>query len=213
MTKRIGVIQCRSSYCYFFTYFPIGLSFKGGRRSRGSQRQDKPRRQHRINEEIRAKEVRLLDEEGEMIGIMSAAEALSKAKEQGVDLVEVSPKAVPPVCRVIDYGKMLYALKKKQKQAANATKKPEQKGVRLTFRMDVGDMDRQKKHAIEFLESGHSVRVQLMMRGREKAHRDVAFEKINAFVESLSEYGKSDQPSKGMGHQIISVIKPAKSVS
>jgi len=211
LTKRIGLIQCPRSY-WFINFFHIGLSFKGGRRKRGNKyRQEAPKKLHRTNQEIRAKEVRLLDSEGEMIGIMSVPDALKKAQEAGVDLVEVSPKAVPPVCRIIDYGKMLYALKKKAKQQAAATKKPEQKGIRLTFRMDVGDMERQKKHAIAFLEDGHSVRVQLMMRGREKAHKDIAYEKIKSFVASLVEYGKPDQPPKGAGHQIIMVVKPTKS--
>jgi len=154
--------------------------------------------------------VRLVDERGELIGVMSTSEALQKAIDLGIDLVEISPKATPPVCKLIDYGKMLYALKKKEQQAKKASKAKEQKGVRLTFKMDVGDLERQRRMAEKFLTEGHPVRVQMRLRGRERAHMDLAFEKLNKFLESLGEIGKVEQPPKSSGFQIITILKPYK---
>jgi len=167
-------------------------------------------RKHRLNHQIKVPEVRLVDEHGELLGVMPTTQAQQKAQELGVDLVEISPKANPPVCKVIDYGKMLYALKKKEQQAKKATKSKEQKGTRLTFKMDVGDLDRQRKMAEKFLTDGHPVRVQMRLRGRERAHMGLAFEKLNAFLDSLSEVGKIEQPPKPSGFQIIAILKPTK---
>lgn len=152
----------------------------------------------------------MVDEQGEPLGVMSVSKALEIAREKGTDLVEISPKADPPVCKVIDYGKMLYALKKKEQQAKKATKAPELKGIRLTFRMDSGDAERQRKHAEEFLSEGHSVRIQLVMRGREKAHRDLALEKLHAFVNSLSDVARLENEPKSAGNQIVAILKPSK---
>lgn len=139
---------------------------------------------------------------------MSTSQAAQKATELGVDLVEISPKAKPPVCKLIDYGKMLYELKKKEQHAKKSSKAKEQKGTRLTFKMDVGDLDRQRKMAEKFLAEGHPVRVQMRLRGRERAHMGLAFEKLNAFLASLSEVGKVEQAPKPSGFQIIAVLKP-----
>ncbi len=143
-----------------------------------------------------------------MIGVVSLSDALAKATEAGVDLVEISPKADPPVARVIDYGKMLYAEKKKAQAQKIATKKLEQKGIRLTFRMAEGDQDRQAAHAQEFLQAGHPLRVQLRLRGREKAHMDLAMKKLWGFLNDLEEYGSVETRPKGGGNQIIAVMKP-----
>ena len=139
---------------------------------------------------------------------MPTSEAMKKANELGVDLVEISPKANPPVCKIIDYGKMLYALKKKEQQTKKATKSKEQKGTRLTFKMDVGDLDRQRKMAEKFLNDGHPVRVQMRLRGRERAHMDLAFKKLNDFLSSLNEFGTVEQAPKPSGYQIIAILKP-----
>jgi translation initiation factor IF-3 len=142
---------------------------------------------------------------------MPTSKALEIARGKEVDLVEISPKADPPVCKIIDYGKMLYALKKKEQQTKKATKAPELKGIRLTFRMDSGDVERQKKHAEKFLSEGHSIRIQLVMRGREKAHRDLALEKLHTFVDSLSDVARLENKPKLSGHQIVAILKPSKS--
>lgn len=144
------------------------------------------------------------------MGVMPTSQALSLARERGVDLVEISAKTEPPICKLIEYGKMLYALQKKEKQARTAGKVKEIKGIRITFRMDEGDLNRQKSKTEEFLQQGHSVRIQLVMKGREKAHQDLALEKINAFVQSLAEVSKLESEPRGAGYQIVAVLKPSK---
>ncbi len=146
-----------------------------------------------------------------MIGILNLTEALSLAREKEVDLVEISPKAVPPICRIIDYGKMLYTLKKKEKNSKKSGKVKETKGIRITFRIGPGDLERQKKKTISFLENGNPVRIQLVMRGREKAHKDIAFAKMKKFIKSLEEFSSLEQLPKLSGHQIIAIVKPSKS--
>ena len=155
--------------------------------------------------------MRVVTVEGEMLGVMSTADALAKAQEIGLDLVEISPKARPPVAKIIDYGKFLYDLKKKEKQAKKATKTAEIKGIRLSFRIGEGDMERQRKNAEIFLQDGHPVRVQMILRGREKAHKNLAFEKLGKFLESLSEFCQVDQTPRFGGSQIVAILKPVKS--
>lgn len=149
--------------------------------------------------------------EGEMLGVMSTADALVKAKEAGLDLVEISPKADPPVAKIVDYGKFLYDQKKKEKHAKKMTKAAEMKGIRLSFRIGEGDMERQRKHAEDFLSNGHPVRIQMVLRGREKAHKDLAFEKLGGFIKSLEEFSSVDQTPRFGGSQIIAILKPTKS--
>ncbi len=154
--------------------------------------------------------MRVVTDSGEMLGVMSTAEALGKAKELELDLVEISPKADPPVCKIIDFGKFLYEQKKKDQAQKKASKGYEMKGIRLSFRIGVGDLERQRVRAEEFLTTGHPVRVQMVMRGREKAHKDLAIEKMKAFLASLSEFGIVEQEPKLGGFQIIAVLKPQK---
>lgn len=186
----------------------LGMAFLGGRKKRFQERVQEKKFFHRKNEKIRAPQLRVVDEKGDLLGVMSREEALDKAKALGLDLVEISPKAEPPVAKIIDYGKMLYALKKKDQQAKKVTKATEIKGVRLSFRMDVGDMDRQKKHAEEFLLDHHPVRVQMVLKGREKAHKDLAFEKMKGFLDSFSSIASVDQTPAFAGFQIVAILKP-----
>jgi len=186
----------------------LSISFRGGRKKRFQKREQQKKFFHRTNERIRAPKLRVVDAEGELIGVISREDALAKSKEAGVDLVEISPKAVPPVAKIIDYGKMLYILKKKEQQAKKAGKANELKGVRLTFRMDVGDLERQRRHAEGFIKDQHPVRVQMLLRGREKAHKPLAFEKMNTFLKSFEEIAKVDQPPKFSGFQIVAILKP-----
>lgn len=211
LDKRLSGHTIAHGLCHFYllSLTKIGISFRGGRRNKRS-RKPEPRRLHRINKEIRAEEVRLVDAEGEPLGVVKTSQALSMAQEREVDLVEISPKAVPPVCKLIEYGKMLYALQKKEKASKLATKKNDIKGIRLTFRMGDGDLERQKKHAHDFLSTNHPVRVQLVMRGREKAHGNIAIEKMEAFIKDLEAVGTVDQTPKRSGFQIISLLKPKK---
>lgn len=188
-----------------FKFYTIAVSYRRGRnRSNAPKREPK----QKINERIRAEEVRVVDEQGEMIGVMPTKEALEKAKEIGVDLVEISPNAKPPVCKIIDFGKFLYNEQKKEKAQKRATKSHEIKGIRLSFRIGPGDMDRQRKKAEEFLQDQHPVRVQMVMRGREKAHKHLAVLKMKDFLETLKASGIVEQEPKFSGFQIVSVLKP-----
>jgi len=200
-------------YCRFLIKFSIGLSFRGGRRSKRGRRDDRrtPKKLHRTNLEIRATEVRVVDEDGELVGVMGLSEALVKAREADADLVEISPQAKPPVCKIVDYGKMLYALSKKDQQAKKANKPHEMKGIRITFRIGPADLERQGDHAKEFLKDGHPVKVQLVMRGREKAHKGLALEKMKQFLDGFADVATVDQVPRTAGHQIVAILKPTKS--
>ena len=204
----IGYLLIQSDSKLLFIKFLTFLAIARPRRKRFQK--PEPRIRHRINEKIRANELRVVDGDNELVGVMSREDALARAKEMEVDLVEIAPKAVPPVAKLIEYGKMLYMLKKKEHAAKKAGKSLEQKGIRITFRMGDGDLDRQRNHTAEFLEKGHSVKVQLVMRGRENAHKDIAHQKMRAFCESLKESGKLEQNPRGSGFQIIAILKPLK---
>lgn len=150
----------------------------------------------------------MVDEQGELIGVLPMAEALEKAKAQELDLVEISPKAKPPVCKIIDYGKYQYKQKKKERIQRNASKGHEVKGIRLSFRIGPGDLERQQKNAEKFLSTGHPIRIQLIMKGRERAHKNLAFDKMKEFIKSMEAFGTVDQTPKLGGFQIVAIMKP-----
>lgn len=152
----------------------------------------------------------MVDDAGEMMGVMPTSQARALAEERGVDLVEISPNAKPPVCKLIDYGKYLYAEKKKNQEAKKSEKTYEVKGIRLTFKIDVGDLDRQRKLAEKFLSDGSTVRIQMRLRGRERAHTSLAIKKLTEFMNSLSEFGSIEQPASPNGFQLIAILKPLK---
>jgi translation initiation factor IF-3 len=139
------------------------------------------------NERIRAEEVRVLDAEGKMLGILKFADALKLAKEKELDLVEVSPKANPPVCKILDYGQFKYQKEKEARKQKAQSKEIEVKGVRLTFKIGKGDFDTRVNQAKKFLDRGDKVKVELPLRGREKAHRSVAIGVVNRFLDTLKE--------------------------
>lgn len=132
-------------------------------------------------------EVRLIDETGRQIGIVKTIKALEIAREKELDLVEVSSKTEPPVCRLVDWGKQQYKIAKQERIHKAQQKKIEVKGVRFTLRTDLHDLDFKAKQAEKFLKKRHKVKIELILKGREKAHRDLAREKINNFVKIVSE--------------------------
>ncbi len=136
-----------------------------------------------INYAIRAKEVRVVNEAGQQLGIMPTGKAINLAKEQGLDLIQITEKVDPPVCRIGDYGKFLYQLKKKEK--AGKQKTGEMKGIRLSFKISEHDMEIRAKQATKFLEKGNKVMVEMRLRGRERALQEFAKEKIEKFLEVL----------------------------
>jgi len=138
-----------------------------------------------INNSIKAKEVRLIDEVGQQFGVVSLEEAISKAKEKGFDLIQVTEKVDPPICKIMDYGKYIYSLKKKEK-SIKYNKGGELKHIRLTFNISDYDTEIRAKQAEKFLKIGDKVMIEMVLRGREKAHSDFAKEKMIKFTEILN---------------------------
>ncbi len=167
--------------------------------------------QYRANEKIRVPEVRLIDEKGEMLGVMPTKEALALARERKLDLVEVNPTDEPPLAKFMDFGKMQYEKEKlKQKQKASQ-KVLETKGVRLSFRMSEHDLETRKRQAVKFLEKGHKVKSELIVKGRENAFLKQAFDKATLFLEQIQEAteGKElviEQAPKKEGHRITTIV-------
>lgn len=149
------------------------------------QQQDK----HRINTKIRAEEVRVVDNNGEQIGIQPLQEALAIAKEQQLDLVEIAPQAKPPVCKLIDYGKYKYQLQKKESEAKKKQKENTIKELKIGYRTDVGDLNTKLKQARGFLSSGNKVKFSMRFRGREKAFVHLGKEKLEQIVAQLADVG------------------------
>lgn len=138
-----------------------------------------------VNNEIRAEKVRLVDEEGQQLGLLPLDEAIAKAKEKGLDLIQVTEKLDPPVCKIMDYGKHLYNLKKKEK--SSHPKGGDLKRVRLTFNISDHDLETRVRQASKFLKSGDKIMIEMRLKGREKAHGDFAKNKITKFITMLGE--------------------------
>lgn len=152
-------------------------------------RGDNRARETRVNERIRAREVRLIDEEGQMVGVMTSSQALAMARERGLDLVEVSPMAVPPVCKLMDYGRFKYEQSKKENEARKHQKVSELKEIRLSPRTDDHDLLVKVRKIEEFLGEGDKVKVGVRFRGRELAHPELGrqlLEKISANLKSIA---------------------------
>lgn len=165
-----------------------------------------------MNEQIRIERVRLLDAEGEMVGIVTTREALRQAGEAGLDLVEISPNADPPVCKILDYGKYKYEQQKKASEARKKQKIVEVKEIQI--RPMIGDNDYQVKlrAAKRFLEEGDKVKVVLRFRGREMAHTEIGFGLLKKMIEDLGATAKVEFEPKMEGRQVMMVLGPAKVV-
>jgi len=161
-----------------------------------------------INEKIRAKEVRLIDEDGTMVGITSTYEAIKMAREKELDLVEVSPKAVPPVARIMDYGKFKYQT---AKRAAEAKKKQtiiQVKEMKLGLKIEEHDLQFKLKHLRDFLSEGDKVKITIMFRGREVLHRDKGEQLAVKVIDALKDVSDVEQKPKFDGRNIIIVFAP-----
>jgi len=161
-----------------------------------------------INEKIRAKEVRLIDEDGTMVGITSTYEAIKMAREKELDLVEVSPKAVPPVARIMDYGKFKYQT---AKRAAEAKKKQtiiQVKEMKLGLKIEEHDLQFKLKHLRDFLSEGDKVKITIMFRGREVLHRDKGEQLAVKVIDALKDVSDVEQRPKFDGRNIIIVFAP-----
>lgn len=162
----------------------------------------------RINDGIRVPSVFLIDDEGKQIGEVSTQEALALARERMLDLVEVSPKAQPPVCRIMDYGKHLYQQSKQLRIAKAKQKKVEIKGVRLGLRTDTHDLDFKKAQTEKFLRQGDKVKIDIVLRGREKAHQDLARQNLQNFISSIETPHKIEDPIKRFPGGFNTIIAP-----
>ena len=161
-----------------------------------------------INEEIRDAEVRVIDETGVMMGILPIEEALRLAEERNLDLVNVSPNANPPVCKILDYGKYRYEIQKREKDAKKRQKVTEVKEVRLSTFIEEHDIQVKAKNASKFLQEGNRVKVSLRLRGRERDYANHAIEVMNDFAESLSDICTVDKKPKFEGRGITMFLSP-----
>jgi len=162
----------------------------------------------RINGKIRAREVRVVGDEGKQLGVMSLSDALNLARNHGVDLVEIAPNAVPPVCRIVDFGKYRYEMAKKEKESKKHQHASTVKEVQLSPRIDPHDLGVKTNHAIAFLCDDMKVKVALKFRGREMAHTEFGFQVINKFIENIAPWGHPDFQPKLIGRNINLMISP-----
>lgn len=161
-----------------------------------------------INEEIRDKEVRVITDKGEQLGIMSSKDALKEAETRNMDLVKVSPAANPPVCKIMDYGKYRFDQAKREKDRRKSQKVIETKEVRLSVNIDTHDFDTKVNHAIKFLKSGNKVKVSIRFRGREMAHAHLGNGIMDRFAEATEEYGTVEKAAKLEGRQMLMFMAP-----
>ncbi len=153
----------------------------------------------------------MIDDQGEQLGIMSSADALAKAGELNLDLVEVSPNATPPVCRIMDYGKFRFEAKKQLNLNKKKTKQVQVKEIKFRPRTEEGDYNTKVRKLREFLEKGDKIKVTLRYRGREFAHQELGLELLKRVSADLDEYGTVDQMPKMEGRQMVMMMSPRKS--
>ena len=166
------------------------------------------KQEHQINADITDPQVRLVGANGEQLGIMSAKEANAIADAQNLDLVKISPNAVPPVCKLMDYGKFLFDKAKREKEARKNQKIVELKEVQLSMTIEQHDIDIKAKNAVKFLQSGNKVRVVLRMRGRQQAYSAKGIEIVNSFCDQVEEFSTKEKDPKVEGRNVVVVLSP-----
>jgi translation initiation factor IF-3 len=164
----------------------------------------------RVNGGIRADKVRLVDDANNQVGVVPRDEALSRAQEAGMDLVEVAPNSDPPVCRIMDYGKWLYQQKRRVREAHKKTQHPVAtlKEIRLRPETERHDLEIKVKHAREFLEKGHRVQFSVLFRGRQMLHKEQGYDMLNQVMENLAEIAKIERPSVLTGRRMTLLLVP-----
>ncbi len=162
----------------------------------------------RVNKEIRAPQVRLVDENGEMVGVVSIDEALKRAKSVGIDLIEVSPNAEPPVCKILDSGKYKYEAQKRKTEAKKKQKVVQVKEIKMRPGIDQHDYDVKMKSVFKFLDNGDKVKVTLRYRGREMAHQELGMEVLMRVKADTVEVAKVEHQPKMEGRQMIMILGP-----
>ena len=162
----------------------------------------------RINEEIKAKELRLIGPDGQQVGILSPREAMEVARENGLDLVEVAPQSDPPVCRIMDYGKYRFQQAKREKEARKKQRSISVKEVKLRLGIEDHDFEVKAKNAKRFLKNGDKVKATIMFRGREVAHSDLGYKLCKRLAEFVEDYGVIEKPPKLEGKNMMMVLSP-----
>jgi translation initiation factor IF-3 len=181
-------------------------SFRGNRPNRLQSQPDA----HRINEFITAREVRVIAPDGEQLGVLAIRDALTRAQEFELDLVEVAPTAKPPVCKILDYGKFKYKEQKKEAEAKKNRSETTIKEIRLRYRTDVGDLETKLKHAREFLAEGDKVKFVMRFKGREAMYIELGKQKFDEIVLRLADVAVVDDRSPAFGRQIHITFAPSK---
>ena len=166
---------------------------------------------HQLNEEIQDKEVRLIGEDGSQLGIVSAQQANEMAEEQGLDLVKISPNAVPPVCKIMDYSKFCFDQKKREKEAKKNQKVVEIKEIRMSPSIDTNDFNTKAKNAQKFLKEGNRVKVSVRFRGREMAHTNIGEKLLMDFAEACAEVSTMEKNPKLDGRFMAMFLAPKNS--
>ena len=161
-----------------------------------------------INEDIRDREVRVVTDGGEQLGIMSAKEALKKAEERNLDLVKISPNAKPPVCKIMDYGKYRFEQSKREKENRKNQRVIEIKEIRLSLNIDTHDFETKVNHAHKFLKAGNKVKVSIRFRGREMAHPQIGEVSMIRCAEACEEFATVEKPAKLEGRQMLMFLAP-----
>lgn len=161
-----------------------------------------------INEQIRDREVRVIGENGDQLGIMSSKDALKLAREAELDLVKIAPTAKPPVCKIIDYGKYRYELARKEKEARKKQKTVDVKELRLSPSIDTHDVQVKVKKANEFLKDGDKVKISIRFRGREIGHSKVGMQIMEDFAKATEEFGVVDKQPKMEGKSLVMFLAP-----
>ena len=164
-----------------------------------------------INDEIREKEMRVVSSDGEQLGIMSTRAAIAMAEEKGMDLCLIAPKAAPPVCKIMDYGKYRFEQAKREKESRKNQKTIEVKETRLSLNIDTHDFDTKVNQTKKFLSSGNRVKVSIRFRGREMAHSQLGYGIMQRFAEACADVGNVEKPAKLEGRSMIMFMnaKPA----
>ena len=167
-------------------------------------------KEQKLNEDITYDQIRLVGDSGEQLGILSPDEARRIAEERAMDLVEIAPNAEPPVCRLMDYGKYLYASAKKKQESKKKQKQITVKEIKFRPGTDIGDYDIKVRNLTKFLDAGNKVKVTLRFRGREMAHQELGMEMLKRVEEDLKEIGVVEQMPKMEGRQMVMVLAPMK---
>lgn len=167
-------------------------------------------KEQQINEQIRDKQVRLIGEDGEQLGIMSSKDAYVMAVEKQLDLVKISPNSTPPVCKIMDFGKYRYELAKKEKESKKKQKVMSVKEIRLRPAIDTHDLNTKANMAIKFLSGGDKVKISVRYRGRELGHKELGFEVMDDFLKIIAEYVSPPSKPKMEGNSLVLTVEPIK---